>query len=103
MSGFRAILAGATGLVGGECLKRLLASEHYSQVVVVTRRRVELPGRHPKLRQAVVEFDQLGDVRDRLAGDHVFCALGTTTAIGMTASFLLCPTSLVLLAKKAAR
>ena len=78
MSGFRAILAGATGLVGGECLKRLLASEHYSQVVVVTRRKLELPGRNPKLRQAVVEFDRLGDVRDRLGGDHVFCALGTT-------------------------
>jgi uncharacterized protein YbjT (DUF2867 family) len=78
MSGFRAILAGATGLVGGECLKRLLASEHYSQVVVVTRRKVELPGRNPKLRQAVVEFDRLGDVRDRLVGDHVYCALGTT-------------------------
>jgi uncharacterized protein YbjT (DUF2867 family) len=47
-------------------------------VVVVTRRKLELPGRNPKLRQAVVEFDRLGDVRDRLAGDHVFCALGTT-------------------------
>lgn len=78
MSGFRAILAGATGLVGGECLKRLLASEQYSEVVVVARRRLEMPYRNRKLRQAVVEFDRLGDVRDRLRGDHVFCALGTT-------------------------
>lgn len=78
MSGFTAILAGATGLVGGECLKRLLASEHYSEVVVVTRRKLDTTARNPKLRQAVVEFDRLGDVRDRLRGDHVFCALGTT-------------------------
>ena len=78
MSGLTAVLAGATGLVGGECLRRLLASDRYSQVVVVSRRKVERPDRNPKLRQAIVEFDRLSDVRDRLHGDHVFCALGTT-------------------------
>jgi uncharacterized protein YbjT (DUF2867 family) len=74
----RAILAGATGLVGGECLKQLLESPRYERVVVVTRRALDpVPG-HDKLRVVVVEFDRLGDVRSRLRGDHVFCALGTT-------------------------
>lgn len=74
----RAILAGATGLVGGECLKQLLASPRYERVVVVTRRALDPAPEHDKLRVVIVEFDRLGDVRSRLRGDHVFCALGTT-------------------------
>jgi uncharacterized protein YbjT (DUF2867 family) len=74
---FTAVLAGATGLVGGECLKQLLASPRYERVIVVTRRALAGP-RHDKLRAVVVEFDRLGEVRDRLRGDHVYCALGTT-------------------------
>lgn len=74
----RAILAGATGLVGGECLKQLLASPRYERVVVVTRRALDPALEHDKLRVVVVEFERLGDVRSRLRGDHVFCALGTT-------------------------
>jgi uncharacterized protein YbjT (DUF2867 family) len=73
-----AVLAGASGLVGGECLRRLLASPHYERVVVVTRRKLADLTADRKLRQVVVEFDRLGDVRDRLRGEHVFSALGTT-------------------------
>jgi uncharacterized protein YbjT (DUF2867 family) len=73
-----AILAGATGLVGGECLRQLLVSPRYQRVIVVTRRELPAAAPHDKLRQVVVEFDRLGDVRARLRGDHVFCALGTT-------------------------
>jgi uncharacterized protein YbjT (DUF2867 family) len=73
-----AILAGATGLVGGECLKQLLASPRYGRVVVVARRELDPGLRHEKLREVVVEFSRLGDARSRLRGDHVFCALGTT-------------------------
>jgi uncharacterized protein YbjT (DUF2867 family) len=75
---YTAVLAGATGLVGGECLKQLLASPRYERVVVVTRRKLDPGLRHDKLREVVVEFAQLGDAKPRLRGDHVFCALGTT-------------------------
>ena len=78
MSGLTAILAGATGLVGGECLRQLLASPRYGRVIVVTRRELGAAARHEKLREVVVEFDRLGDAKARLRGDHVFCALGTT-------------------------
>jgi uncharacterized protein YbjT (DUF2867 family) len=78
MTRLTAILAGASGLVGGECLRRLLASPHYEQVIVVTRRKLAAAPADRKLRQVVVEFDRLGEVRDRLRGEHVFCALGTT-------------------------
>jgi uncharacterized protein YbjT (DUF2867 family) len=78
MSGLTAILAGATGLVGGECLERLLDSKRYSRVIVVTRRELADAARRDKLRQLIVDFDRLGEVSARLRGDHVFCALGTT-------------------------
>ena len=78
MKACRAILAGATGLVGGECLRQLLASPRYERVVVVTRRALDPALEHDKLRVVVTEFERLGDVRSRLRGDHVFCALGTT-------------------------
>jgi uncharacterized protein YbjT (DUF2867 family) len=73
-----ALLAGATGLVGGECLRGLLASERYSAVIVVTRRDMGENARHPKLTQYVTDFAQLGEQRPRLRAQHVFCALGTT-------------------------
>ena len=76
--GLTAVLAGATGLVGGECLRQLLASPRYGRVVVVTRREIDPALRHDKLREVVVEFAGLGDVKSQLRGDHVFCALGTT-------------------------
>ena len=76
--GLTALLAGASGLVGGECLRRLTGSPDYTRVVVVTRRDLGDRVRHPKVRQVVTEFSRLGAVRAGLAADHVFCALGTT-------------------------
>lgn len=78
MSGLTAVLAGATGLVGGECLRRLLDSRRYARVVAVTRRPLEHGGRHRKLDAVIVDFDRLDEFADQLRGDHVFCALGTT-------------------------
>lgn len=78
MKKFTALLAGASGLVGGECLQRLLASDVYSTVTVVTRRTLRPRVKHPKLREIVVDFAQLESVRGDLRADHVFCALGTT-------------------------
>lgn len=73
-----ALLAGATGLVGGECLRLLLSSPSYSQVVVVTRRALDSLAHNPKVRQVVVDFSALASVQAELRADHVFCALGTT-------------------------
>ncbi len=73
-----ALIAGASGLVGGECLQRLLATDQYSTVTVVTRRSLGALAGHPKVRQVVVDFAQLDSVEAELRADHVFCALGTT-------------------------
>jgi uncharacterized protein YbjT (DUF2867 family) len=77
-TGSVALIAGATGLVGGECLRRLLANPAWARVVVLTRREVLDQGPAPKLRQLVTDFAELDAYRDDLVADHVFCALGTT-------------------------
>lgn len=78
MSGYTAILAGASGLVGGEILQRLIACREYGRIVVVTRRDLGEPARHPRVKQIVVGFDELEGAKRSLHGDHAFCALGTT-------------------------
>lgn len=73
-----ALIAGATGLVGGECLRQLLAGDDYSRVIVLARRDAGAAARHAKVTQLVTDFADLARVRDGLRADHVFCALGTT-------------------------
>jgi uncharacterized protein YbjT (DUF2867 family) len=84
-----ALIAGATGLVGGELLKQLLEDDRYQKVIVVTRRELGLRARHPKARQVVVDFAKLEKHAEDLRADHVFCTLGTTIAkAGSQAEFV---------------
>lgn len=72
-----ALLAGATGLVGGQCLEQLLETPDYDRVIALTRRPLLI--RHAKLDQRLIDFDQLGrEGTDFPAADDVFCCLGTT-------------------------
>ncbi len=77
-----ALLVGATGLVGGNCLEFLLKSPRYSQVVCLVRKK--LPIINDKLQQVVVDFDKLADHADALKADDVFCCLGTTIKTAKT-------------------
>jgi uncharacterized protein YbjT (DUF2867 family) len=72
----RALLLGATGLVGGNVLDLLLNDPAYGRVVVLGRRPVDR--RHPKLEQQVAELGRLDDHAAAFAVDDVFCCLGTT-------------------------
>ncbi|KAB2927206.1 MAG: NAD(P)H-binding protein [Candidatus Contendobacter sp.] len=75
----RVLLAGATGLVGGHCLTRLLADEDIGQVTVFARR--PLARTDPKLTARVVDFDHLGDHAEAIDADVALCCLGTTHRI----------------------
>lgn len=70
-----ALLLGATGLVGGALLGRLLADPGWT-VTVLGRRTVGI--RHPRLREELVPLDRLAEHAARFRVDAVFCALGTT-------------------------
>ena len=70
-----AVIAGASGLVGGYCLRALLDRPEYDHVRTIGRR--PLPLTHEKLDQQTSDFDDLRTL-DIPAGADVFCALGTT-------------------------
>ncbi|MDQ1911810.1 NAD(P)H-binding protein [Paenibacillus sp. GD4] len=73
----KALVAGATGLVGRELVRILLNQEEYAKVTVLVRRRMNLE--HPKLEQLVVDYDRLEGLAGELVeGASLFCTLGTT-------------------------
>lgn len=73
-----AIIAGASGLIGSSLLQRLLKSDNYSQVIALVRSSLGI--KHEKLKEVVIDFDDLLTMDDFPTGDDVFCCLGTTQA-----------------------
>jgi len=71
---YTAILAGATGLIGGHLLHHLTASADYPRVIALSRRPIP---QHANLETRIVNFDSLSPA-DSTGADVVFCALGTT-------------------------
>ena len=73
---YKAIIAGATGLIGSKLLNILLANDEYSHVVSLVRKNTGIV--HHKLREVVVDFDKLNECEQLIAGHAVFCCLGST-------------------------
>lgn len=72
----RALIVGASGLVGSQLLPLLLASPRYEHVHALVRK--PLSTAHAKLTLHTVDFDALGVYTRFPAVDDVFCCLGTT-------------------------
>ena len=73
----RAILIGATGLIGGILLEKLLANPVFSHVKLISRR----PGaiQHPKLEESIIDFDDERAFEKEVTDAEVlFCSVGTT-------------------------
>lgn len=70
-----ALIAGASGLIGGHLVRRVLDAPTWDRVVTVGRQ--PLPLAHPKLEQRTLDFDRL-PVADFPRADDAFCCLGTT-------------------------
>jgi uncharacterized protein YbjT (DUF2867 family) len=71
------LLLGATGLVGGECLKLLATDTTVERVVVLTRTAIEAAS-SPRVEFHHVNFEDPKSFRAYLNVDTVICALGTT-------------------------
>lgn len=71
-----ALIAGATGLVGGYLLRDLLAAREYGRVTAVGRRPTGLVD--PKLDEVRAEFSRLEPALAAVTADDAFCCLGTT-------------------------
>lgn len=72
----KAVIAGASGLIGSKLLNILLQEPYYDEVLILVRK--ELPVSHKKLVQLVIDFDKLGDRAASITGRAVFCCLGST-------------------------
>lgn len=92
-----AIILGASGLVGSEVLKQLLADKgvsdpstslransaqelntSFEKIKIFVRKPIAIE--HPKLEQIIVDFDLIGNYSDSIKGAVLFCCMGTTIA-----------------------
>ncbi len=69
-----ALIAGASGLVGGKLLALLLVEKKYTKVISIGRRELDIS--HPKLDQYIIDFNNLEALKEK--SDTIFCCLGTT-------------------------
>lgn len=69
-----AIIVGATGLVGKELCKQLLADERYDKVKLLVRKSQAVT--HPKIEEVIIDFNNLNALN--ITGDELYCCLGTT-------------------------
>ncbi|MCC9062817.1 oxidoreductase [Flavobacterium piscisymbiosum] len=72
----KAIVYGASGLVGSYILETLLNNANYEQVIIVVRAALNI--QHTKLKTIIGDYNSLTEVVKGIPVDEVFIALGTT-------------------------
>ena len=72
----KAIVIGATGLIGTELVKQLLADAAFESVKVLLRKSTGVKA--AQFEEVLVDFDNLALSADELKGDVLFSTLGTT-------------------------
>jgi uncharacterized protein YbjT (DUF2867 family) len=72
----KAVIVGASGLIGSYLLELLLDSPQYDEILALVRK--ELPVHHKKLVQLVIDFEKLDDHANSITGKAIFCCLGST-------------------------
>lgn len=71
------VILGASGLIGTELVKALLADPAFTHVRLLVRK--ILPVEHPRVEQLITDFSNMQDFKDKMGnGDVVFCCIGTT-------------------------
>jgi len=74
--GKTAIILGATGLVGGIVLQKLIEDEAYTAIKLFSRNKIE--GLPIKVKQFLGNILQLENFEKDFEADEVFCCIGTT-------------------------
>lgn len=74
----KAMIVGATGLVGSHLLMQLLEDVRFGEVAVFVRRTTGIT--HPKLHEHLVDFSRPEEWQHLVKGDVIYMALGTTRA-----------------------
>ena len=72
----KAVIAGASGLIGSTLVKQILTNAKFTEVVLLSRR---LTGVYrDKVSEEIVDFDHLEKSASLISGDIIFSCLGTT-------------------------
>jgi uncharacterized protein YbjT (DUF2867 family) len=71
-----AVIAGASGLVGGHLLNFLIDSKDYDLIRVITRKKLSII--NDKVKQYIIDFDNPDSYKNLIQGDDLFLCLGTT-------------------------
>ena len=74
----KALVVGATGLVGGEIVDGLVADDGVGEVRTLVRRQLDRWAPTGKLCELIADFDALDAHPHWFRVDEVYCALGTT-------------------------
>lgn len=72
----KAIIIGASGLIGNELLQLLLESKIYQEIHLIGRQKIEC--QNPCVFQHIIDFSALKSFKLDQHVDHAFCCLGTT-------------------------
>lgn len=71
-----ALIIGATGLVGSELTRQILASDDYSQVNIISRSKTGFDDY--RINEVNVDFEKISDLQKLFRADDIFCCIGTT-------------------------
>lgn len=74
----KAVVIGATGVVGREVVKELINQNEISEIVTFTRRDVDFGS--SKVINYVIDFNDISNYTDLISGEYFFSCLGTTKA-----------------------
>jgi uncharacterized protein YbjT (DUF2867 family) len=78
---YKALVLGASGLVGKALVNQLCQDERYSQVTCLVRSPLsqsQYLDPSKKIQALVIDFDELQDYQGYFSVEHVYCCLGTT-------------------------
>jgi len=78
----KAIVIGATGMVGIQLIQSLIKNKNYSEILSLVRRPSGFT--NPKLTEQVINFDEPETWKKQVTGDVLFSTLGTTIAQAKT-------------------
>ena len=76
MKNAHALIIGATGATGRELVNKLLLDDDFTQVSIFVRNAPTI--KHKKLKIHEIDFKDLEKYKDKIKGDILFSALGTT-------------------------
>ncbi|MGD9328764.1 MAG: NAD-dependent epimerase/dehydratase family protein, partial [Cyclobacteriaceae bacterium] len=72
----KALIIGATGLIGRELTKLLSQTDYYQKIYVLVRRETGLSGE--RIEEIMANFDDLEESLNSIQADDVYNCLGTT-------------------------